>query len=158
MSAKLGSESDAVRSTSRLRPPVRRVLGHGAIAAVAGTAVTAGYGASVLAAHGPMRAGSFGAARAGEVHVHDFAIDVLIPALVATALAAALARFARHPTRVFTWVTGALAVVSLAGPLTASHTTEAIRLLLALGHVIAAAVVIPILTGGLATKDRQAIR
>jgi Family of unknown function (DUF6069) len=78
------------------------------------------------------------------VHVYDFAIDVLIPALVATALAAALARFARHPTLVFTWVTGALAVVSLAGPLTASHTTEAIRLLLlALGHVIAAVVVIP---------------
>ena len=154
MSATLGSESDAVRFAPRLRPPVRRVLGHGAIAAFAGTAVTAGYGAIVLAVHGPMRAGSFGAAQAGEVHVYDFAVNVLVPALVATALAVILARFARYPTRVFTWVTGALAVVSLAGPLTASHTTEAIRLLLALGHVIAAAVVIPILARGLATKDR----
>jgi hypothetical protein len=57
-----------------------------------------------------------------------------------------LARLATHPARVFLRTSLALVAISLVFPLAASHTATTTRLTLALGHLIAAAIVIPIMT------------
>ena len=71
-----------------------------------------------------------------------------------TILAMILAARAADPARVFALTTVILVAVSLVFPLAASHTAATTRLTLALGHLIAAAIVIPILTLRL-TQARQ---
>jgi len=143
------SPTQPLAASPRPRPAVRRVLG-GSVAAVAvGALVLLGYGALAVAVHGPMRAGDYGAAEAAPVTAASFAIGVLFSASVGIVLALALARWAAHPARVFTRVAVVLTVVSLAAPLTASHTDTSTRLLLAGGHLVAALVVIPLIVRSL---------
>ena len=52
-------------------------------------------------------------------------------------------------------VTTALTVVSFAGPITTGHATTATRLVLALTHVAAAAIVIPMLAARVARSARS---
>jgi protein-S-isoprenylcysteine O-methyltransferase Ste14 len=58
-------------------------------------------------------------------------------------------RRAAVPARAFLRTAVVLTVVSLAFPLTATHTDTATRLTLALGHLVAAALIIPILVASL---------
>ena len=62
-----------------------------------------------------------------------------------TILAMILAARAADPARAFVRTTVVLVAVSLVFPLAASHAAASTRLTLALGHLIAAAIVIPIL-------------
>jgi len=67
-----------------------------------------------------------------------------------------LAARAAHPARAFLRTALVLVAVSLVFPLAASHTAEATRLTLALGHLIAAAIIIPLITLRLArVQDRR---
>ena len=72
-----------------------------------------------------------------------------------TILAMILAARAAEPARAFVRTTVILVAVSLVFPLAASHTATTTRLTLALGHLIAAAIVIPILTLRLAQARRR---
>jgi Family of unknown function (DUF6069) len=65
----------------------------------------------------------------------------------AQVLAMILARWAANPARTFLRTTLVLVAISLVFPLAASHTHTATRVTLALGHLIAAAIVIPLITG-----------
>jgi hypothetical protein len=131
------------QTTRTSRPPLRRVLGGCAAGAAAGAVLLLGYGAVAIAAHGPMQAGDPGASRAVPVTAASFAIGVLFSSFFGTLLAVAVARWANDPARTFLRAAVALGVLSLAAPLAASHTTEATRLILAGGHLVAAAVIIP---------------
>ncbi|MGA8245625.1 MAG: DUF6069 family protein [Nocardioides sp.] len=136
---------------TRPRPSVGRALVGGVTGAAAGAVVLLGYGAAAVAIHGPMQAADHGAAQAAPITAASFAVGVLFSGFLGTLLAAAVARWASHPARTFLRAALALTGVSLAFPLTASHTTEATRLILAVGHLIAAAVVIPVVVRALGT-------
>lgn len=127
------------------RPSSRRVLAGCAAGAAAGAAVLLGYGALAVAVHGPMHAGDPGASHAVPITAASFAIGVLFSSFLGTILAVVLARWAKRPARTFLRAAVALGALSLVAPLAASHTTEATRLILAGGHVVAAAVVIPVI-------------
>jgi hypothetical protein len=96
-----------------------------------------------------MRAGEVGASQAQAITPASFAAGVVFCTAAGTILAMVLARRAAHPARAFLRTSLILVAVSLVFPLTASHTATSTRLTLALGHLIAAAIVIPIITGRL---------
>lgn len=142
------------RATSRLAALPLPVAG--AIAAVAGALVLYAYGALARALSVPMRAGEPGASHAQAITPFSFASGVVFCTTVGTILAMILAACAAHPARTFLRTALVLVAVSLVFPLAASHTAEATRLTLALGHLIAAAIVIPLITLRLAqVKDRR---
>jgi hypothetical protein len=118
----------------------------GVIAAIAGSIVLYGYGTLVKALSIPMRAGEIWASHAQAVTPASFATGVILCTAAGTILAMTLARRAANPARTFLRTALVLVVVSLAFPLAASHTHPATRLALALGHLIAAAIVIPLIT------------
>jgi heme/copper-type cytochrome/quinol oxidase subunit 4 len=121
----------------------------GAIATVAGAAVLYGYGAVAQALSGPMQAGDIGASHADPITPASFAIGVVLCTVVGTVLALVLAARAADPARAFLRTALVLTVVSLLFPLTATHTDTATRLTLTLGHLIAAALIVPILASSL---------
>jgi hypothetical protein len=121
----------------------------GGFAALAGAAVLYGYGSLAQALDVPMRAGEIGARHAEAITPASFAIGVVFCTVAGTILAMVLARRAAHPARAFLRTSLVLVAISLVFPLAASHTATTTRLTLALGHLIAAAIVIPIITGRL---------
>ncbi|HEY3528840.1 MAG TPA: DUF6069 family protein [Nocardioides sp.] len=133
------------------RPRARRVLAGGVGASAAGAVVLLGYGALAVALHGPMQAGDPGAADATPINAASFPIGLLFCAVVAIPLAVAIGRFASRPTRTFRHTAIVLTAVSLVAPIGATHTDVATRFLLAGGHVVAAAVVIPLIIRALRT-------
>jgi FtsH-binding integral membrane protein len=142
-------DRSTVQTTHGSRPSVRRVLAGGIAGTAAGTVVLFGYGALAVAIHGPMQVAEHGASHAVPLTAASFAIGVVFCAVLGSVLAMAFARWAADPARTFLGTAIVLTVVSLAAPLAASHTTEATRLILAAGHVIAAVVVIPVIVRSL---------
>jgi Family of unknown function (DUF6069) len=146
--------TSGTRATSRLAALPLPVAG--AIAAVAGALVLYAYGALARALSVPMRAGEPGASHAQAITPVSFASGVVFCTIVGTILAMILAARAAHPARTFLRTALVLVAASLVFPLAASHTAEATRLTLALAHLIAAAVVIPLITLRLArVQDRR---
>jgi hypothetical protein len=142
-----GSSVDSrLAAQSLVRATVLTVLLGGVKAAAAGAVVLSLYGAVAIAVHGPMAAGDPGADHAAPVQVGSFAPGVVLCTFIGTLIALATVRFAARPQRTFVRVVVSLTAISLIAPLFASHTTEATRLILAGGHLLAATVVIPILT------------
>jgi Family of unknown function (DUF6069) len=138
----------AVPATSRLaRVPVPVA---GGFAALAGAAVLYAYGTLAGALDVPLRAGEIGARHAQAITPASFAAGVVFCTVAGTILAMVLARYAAHPARAFLRTSLALVAISLVFPLAASHAAASTRLTLALGHLLAAAIVIPILAGRLA--------
>jgi hypothetical protein len=131
------------------RPSVRRVLTGGIAGTAAGTVVLFGYGALAVAIHGPMQVAEHGASHAVPLTASSFAIGVVFCAVFGSVLAVALARWASRPARTFLRTAIVLTIVSLAAPRAASHTTDATRLILAAGHLVAAAVVTPVIVRSL---------
>jgi hypothetical protein len=121
----------------------------GAIAALAGAAVLYAYGSLAQALDVPMRAGEIGASHAQAITPASFASGVVFCTVAGTILAMVLARRAARPARAFLRTSLVLVAISLVFPLAASHTATTTRLTLALGHLIAAAIAIPIITGRL---------
>jgi hypothetical protein len=132
-----------IPATSRLAKLPVSVTG--AIAALAGAAALYAYGTVAKALDVPMRAGEMGASHAQALTPASFATGVVLCTVAGTILAMVLARRAAHPARAFLRTSLALVAISLVFPLAASHTAMATRLTLALGHLIAAAIVIPII-------------
>jgi hypothetical protein len=118
----------------------------GAIAALAGAVVLYAYGTLARALDVPMRAGEIGARHAQAITPASFAAGVVFCTVAGTILAMVLARRAARPARAFLRTSLVLVAISLVFPLAASHTATATRLTLALGHLVAAAIVIPIIT------------
>jgi hypothetical protein len=129
--------------TTALSRPVWQVSAlAGLIAAVA----TEVYGLVARAAGVPMAAAGLGSAKATPITVGMFAMGTLICTFWGTVLALALARYTARPARIYVRVTIALTALSLAIPLSAADTTLATRLTLAAAHLIAAAIIIPLVT------------
>ena len=132
--------------TTTRRPGGLAVGRAGVVAAVGGGAALYLYGLLVEATSVPMLAGDPGAAEAQPVTAANFALGTVLCTFWGTVLAIALARWAARPARTFARTAAALVAVSLVFPLAAGHTAASTRLALAAGHLLAAAVVIPLLT------------
>lgn len=136
----------AVISAKRAVLPVIAVC---AIATLAAAVVLYGYGMLVRALGVPMRAGEIGGSKADPITPANFSIGVVFCMVIGTALAVGVARWAVRPGRTFVRVTIWLTVVSVAFPLLASHAAASTRLSLVLGHLVAAAIIIPLVTSRL---------
>lgn len=123
-----------------------------ASAGVAAAIATELYGLAARTAGVPMSAGNVGAARAEPIAVGMFAMGTLICVFWGTLLAMLIARYATRPARVYAGVTVALTALSLATPLAAGHTATSTKLMLATAHLLAAAIVIPVVTRRLARR------
>jgi Family of unknown function (DUF6069) len=126
-----------------------------ALAGLAAAVATELYGLAARAVGIPMRAGSIGASIAEPISFGMFAMGTLICVFWGTILAVILARFASRPAAVYLWITVMLAALSLAGPFGAGATALSTKLMLALAHVLAAAIVIPAVTRRLSQVSRS---
>ncbi|PSK63528.1 hypothetical protein B0E53_04535 [Micromonospora sp. MH33] len=116
------------------------------LAGLAAATATELYGLAARAVGVPMQAGNIGASTSGPVTIGMFAMGTAISVFCGTVLAVLLARYARRPARIYLWTTIALTAVSMAGPYLAGATATSTKLMLALAHIIAAAIVIPAVT------------
>ena len=123
------------------RAPVAVIAG--GIAVVAAAATT-GYGAIAIAIHGAMQAGDPGASKAVALNAFSFGIGTLMSAALGIVIAVLIARYAADPAKRWTQVAVSLLAVSLLFPLAASHTDDATRLILAAAHLLAGAIIIPV--------------
>jgi Family of unknown function (DUF6069) len=127
------------------RPRVLPVAITGAVAGVGTAAVLYAYGAVAQAAGVPMAAGEVGAAHAVPLSPANFSVGVLTCTVIGTVLAMALARWAARPARAFLVAGVLLVLVSLLFPGLAAHTAASTKVVLAGGHLLAAALIIPAL-------------
>jgi hypothetical protein len=135
-------------------PGWHRIGIQGACAGLAATAAVEVYAAVSKAEGVRMEAGAPGAHAAQQLTVATFAMAVLMCTLAGIVVAVLIARFARRPLRAFVAVAVALTAVSLVSPLAAAHTAEATKIFLAGGHLIAAAIAIPVLARAVARSRR----
>jgi hypothetical protein len=133
------------------RSLVRAGIAAGLVAAAAASVVVV----VAKAAGVPMLAAPGGAAAGKDIPLWAFATSTLMATVIGIVLAAALARWVKRATAVFVGPTTALTVLSFAGPITTGHATTATRLVLALTHVVAAAIVIPTLAARVAARSAR---
>jgi hypothetical protein len=100
----------------------------------------------------PMRAASPGAAHAGPITVGMFAMGTMVVTFWFTFVVIAIARFAKDPARAYLRTTVPLLLVSLAMPLTAQDTAASTKAVLAVCHLLAGVVIIPLVAGRLAFR------
>jgi FtsH-binding integral membrane protein len=117
-----------------------------ALAGVTAALATELYALAARAVGVPMRAGTVGADTSGPIAFGAFAMGTLSSAFWGTVLAVLLTRYARRPARTYAITTVALTVLSLVAPLAAGDTAASTKAMLALSHLIAAAVIIPVVT------------
>lgn len=91
-----------------------------------------------------------------QVGIAAVAFAVALAGVVAALLVAVLRRRARRPRRVWLLIALVVLVVSLAGPLGAAQTAPAMLSLISL-HLVAAAVLIPVLFWSLPRYDRRVL-
>ncbi|MFD3441063.1 DUF6069 family protein [Streptomyces sp. NPDC058685] len=118
----------------------------GVVAAVAGAITTEAFATLARLAGVPLEAANPGADAAAAIPPLGFAFGVLFWSVVGIVLAVVLARFAKRPARTFAVTTATMTVLSLAPPFMAPHTALSTQIVLALSHLVAAAVIIPALT------------
>jgi Family of unknown function (DUF6069) len=140
-------------------PPVdaapRSLVRVGLVAGVLGATAATAVAVVAKAAGVPMLAAPHGAAAGKAIPMWGFATATLLSVAVGVVLAAAVARWILRPVRAFVAVTIALTLVSFFGPISTGHATTATRLVLALTHVAAAAIAIPMLTAWVAARARR---
>ena len=137
------------RSSTSTRPITQNVLRHGVLAGVVALPVIEVYAALAKAAGVPFKAGLPGAHTAAPVTAGSFALGIVIATLWGTVLCVILARHASRPARIFTIIAVAAAALSLITPLGAFGASLSTRLTLAVGHLIVATIMTPILRHGL---------
>lgn len=127
----------------------------GVLAAVAAAIVTELFALGARALGVPMAAASPGAGPAAPIPPGGFAVATLIWAVVGIVLAVVLAWRARRPARTFVVTTVVLTVLSLIPPALATDTATSTKFVLALSHLVAAAVFIPLLTVRLSHRHKS---
>jgi hypothetical protein len=125
------------------RAPIWRA---GAFVVVASALATTVWAALADVAGVPMRAGSIGADHSDRISPATFAIATITSVALGVVLAIVLARRAKQPARTFRNVAIGLTALSLVQPLLAGDTTAATKVTLVIAHLIAAGIVIPLLT------------
>ena len=130
----------------------RSVWRVGVVATLVGAAVTELFSLAARSIDIPMAAADPGAEHAKDIPVGGFFMAVVMWGLVGVVLAAALRRWTHNPARIFVVTTVTLTALSLLGPAFAAHTETSTKIVLAVAHVIAAAVIIPPIARRLETR------
>ncbi|MBC7268359.1 MAG: hypothetical protein H5T76_06490 [Streptomyces sp.] len=156
MTVATAQTSTAVSPSSRVTAflAARPVWLAGVLAALAGAVVTEAFALVARASGVPMAAANPGAEEAATIPIGGFVGGVLFWSVAGIVLASALARWARRPARTFVVITVALTALSMAGPAVAPHTATSTQIVLAVSHLVAAAVIIPLLAGRLSAVRR----
>ncbi|HEX4984342.1 MAG TPA: DUF6069 family protein [Ilumatobacteraceae bacterium] len=115
----------------------------GALAGVAAAVATELVAAVARVSDVSMEAGGFGADTSEPIPVGGFAFATLLWTAVGIVMAVAMTRWAKRPARTFTVTAVVLTIVSLVPPALAGSTTTGTKVILALTHVVAAALVVP---------------
>ena len=126
------------------------VLRVGALAGAAAAVATELVAAVARVSNVSMEAGSFGADTSEPIPVFGFAFSTLLWTAVGIVMAVAMTRWAKRPAHTFTVTAVILTAVSFVPPALAGATTTGTKVILALTHVVAAAIVIPALRHELA--------
>ena len=135
---------------SNAAPSRRSLLRVGALAGVAAAVATELVAAVARVSDVSMEAGSIGAETSEPIPVFGFAFATLLWTAVGIVMAVAMTRWAKRPAHTFTITAVILTVVSFVPPTLAGATTTGTKIILALTHVVAAAIVIPALRHELA--------
>lgn len=145
-------ENSTPSSTAAAGNPVDRFLTQrpvwlvGVVAVLVGAVVTEGFALATRGLGVSMEVVGPGADEPAEIPVGGFATAVVMYSVLGILLAVALARWASRPARIFLVTTVALTAVSLVPPFLTEDTDTSTQLVLAVAHLVAAAVIIPALT------------
>ncbi|MEZ0109775.1 small-conductance mechanosensitive channel [Catenulispora sp. EB89] len=113
------------------------------LSGLAAGVVTEIWGLAARAAGVPMKAAGLGSPHATAITVGMFALGTMVVVFWFTFVTAAVARFSRRPARLYVRLTVPLTFLSLLIPGTAADTAVSTKLVLAVAHLLAAAVIIP---------------
>ena len=114
------------------------------LAGLAASVAVEVWGLAARAIGVPMRAAGLGSHHAGPVTVGMFALGTMVVTFWFTFAVVLIARFAENPKRTYLRTALPLLALSLAVPLTAADTATSTKLTLAVAHLIAGAIIIPI--------------
>jgi Family of unknown function (DUF6069) len=140
---------------SRLAARPLWLVGVGAVAA--GAVVTILFSAAAKAIDIPLAASNSEDTAAEVIPAWGFGFAVTLCGVLGVLFALACNRWAKRPARTFAITAVVFTVVSFGSPLTAQNATTATRVALELSHVVAAAVIIPLIASRLPhTRTRTA--
>jgi FtsH-binding integral membrane protein len=125
----------------------------GILAALIGAVVAEAFTLVARGAGVPMAAAGVWEEKAQKIGVGAVAQSVVLWSIGGIVLAVVLARWAKRPARTFVVASVAFTALSLAGPGLARDTAVSTQIILAATHVLAAAVIIPILARRLSARD-----
>jgi heme A synthase len=114
------------------------------LAGLAASVAVETWGLAARAAGVPMRAAGLGSHHASPVTVGMFAMGTMVVTFWFTFAVILIARFSKNPRRTYLRTALPLLVLSLVVPLTAADTATSTKLTLAAAHLIAGAVIIPV--------------
>ena len=120
------------------------------LAGLAASVVVETWGLAARAVGVPMRAAGPGSHHATPVTVGMFAMGTMVVTFWFTFAVILMARFAKNPRRTYLRTALPLLALSLAAPLTAADTPVSTKLTLAAAHLIAGAIIIPVVARRLA--------
>ena len=120
------------------------------LAGLAASVVVETWGLAARAAGVPMRAAGPGSHHATPVTVGMFAMGAMVVTFWFTFAVILMARLSKNPRRTFLRTALPLLALSLAAPLTAADTAISTKLTLAAAHLIAGAIIIPVVARRLA--------
>jgi hypothetical protein len=114
------------------------------LAGLAASVVVETWGLGARAIGVPLRAASMGSPHATPVTVGMFAMGTMVVTFWFTFAVILMARFAKNPKRIYLRTALPLLALSLAAPLTAADTAISTKLTLAAAHLIAGAIIVPV--------------
>jgi hypothetical protein len=114
------------------------------LAGLAASVVVETWGLGARAIGVPLRAAGMGSPHAAPVTVGMFAMGTMVVTFWFTFAVILMARFAKNPKRIYLCTALPLLALSLAVPLTAADTAISTKLTLAAAHLIAGAIIVPV--------------
>ena len=122
------------------------------LSGLAASVAVEAWGLAARAAGVPMRVASLGSHHATTITVGMFAMGTMVVTFWFTFAVIIMVRFAKNPKRSYLRTALPLLAISLAVPLTAADTAISTKLTLAAAHLIAGAIIIPIVARRLALR------
>ena len=120
------------------------------LSGLAASVVVEAWGLAARAAGVPMRAAGLGSHHATPVTVGMFAMGTMVVTFWFTFAVILMARVSKNPRRTYLRTALPLLALSLAVPVTAGDTAVSTKLTLAAAHLIAGAIIIPVVARRLA--------
>jgi hypothetical protein len=114
------------------------------LAGLAASVVVEAWGLAARAIGVPMRAAGLGSHHATPITVGMFAMGTMVVTFWFTFAVILMARFSKNPRRTYLRTALPLLALSLAVPITAADTAISTKLTLAAAHLIAGAIIIPV--------------